>query len=274
MDCFASLAVTTKPHGSSLDQKTARVGEAQGNPRTRFLFEPGPTDEVVALDCETTGLDPKKDDIVAIAAIKIKGNVIQTSTAFQAAIRPEAGMESAAIKIHGLRHADVAAGRPGEAVIPELLRFIGSRPLVGYYLEFDVAMINKHVRRLLGIELPNSMIEVSGLYYGRKYGDAPPGVQIDLTFAAIMGDLRLPMLEQHDAYSDALMTAMIYVGLRDLKQRNKRLKRKPLSGSPSPLGAPAVDRVQLSPRERRSRALRFVRRSRVHDPVEIHQFRS
>ena len=52
-----------------------------------------------------------------------------------------------------------------EEVLPELLRFIGSRPLVGFYLEFDVAMLNKHVRRLLGIELPNEQIEVSGIYY-------------------------------------------------------------------------------------------------------------
>lgn len=201
------------------------------DPSYRFLFEPGPPDELVALDCETTGLDPKKDDLVAVAAITIKGDRIETSNAFQAYIRPEAAMDPAAIKIHRLRHADLESGRPVEAVIPELLRFVGGRPLVGYYLEFDFAMLNKRVRRLLGFELPNPLIEVSGLYYDRKYGDAPPGVQIDLSFAAILDDLKLPMLDQHDAYSDALMTAMMYVTLRDLKRRNKRLKRRPLAGA-------------------------------------------
>jgi DNA polymerase-3 subunit epsilon len=204
------------------------------DPSYRYLFEPGPPGEVVAIDCETTGLDPKKDDVIAIAAIGIKNNRIETSKAFQAAIRPEAAMEPAAIKIHRLRHADVAGGRSDEVVIPELLRFIGGRPLVGYYLEFDVAMLNKHMRRLVGFELPNPLIEVSGLYYERKYGDAPPGVHVDLSFAAIMEDLKLPMLDQHDAYSDALMTAMMYLALRDLKQRKKRLTRKPL-GAAHPL---------------------------------------
>ena len=28
-----------------------------GDPQWRFLFEPGPEDEVVVFDCETTGLD-------------------------------------------------------------------------------------------------------------------------------------------------------------------------------------------------------------------------
>ena len=112
-----------------------------------------------------------------------------------------------------------------EEVLPELLRFIGSRPLVGYYLEFDVAMLNRHVRRLLGIGLPNAQIEVSGTYYERKYGDAPPGTEVDLTFVSILEDLGLPTLDQHDAYSDALMTAMMHLKLEDLKARDVRIPR-------------------------------------------------
>ena len=83
------------------------------------------------------------------------------------------------------------------------------------------------MRRVLGIELPNPQIEVSGLYYERKYGDAPPGTQVDLRFASILSDLGLPMLDQHDAASDALMTAMIYLKLQDLKARGVRLPRQP-----------------------------------------------
>ena len=37
----------------------------------RFMFKRAPADEVVAIDCETTGLKVRTDDIVAIAAIKI-----------------------------------------------------------------------------------------------------------------------------------------------------------------------------------------------------------
>jgi len=195
-------------------------------PAYRFLFEPGPPDEAVSIDCETTGLNPRKDDIVTIAAIKIRGARILTSERFQATLRPEARMRPDAIKIHRLREADVAEGRAMRDVIPDFLRFIGGRPLVGYYLDFDVTMLNKHVRRFLGVELPNQRIETSALYYERKYGDAPPGTQIDLSFASLLNDLKLPILDQHDAYSDALMTAMAYVALRDLKERDVRIERQ------------------------------------------------
>jgi DNA polymerase III subunit epsilon len=195
------------------------------DPAFRFLFDEPPAGEAVAIDCETTGLDPLRDDIVTVAAIPIRGARILASAPFEAMVKPRARMKAEAIKVHRLREGDVAGGRTIEEVLPELLRFIGSRPLVGYYLEFDVAMINKHARRLIGIELPNRRIEVSGLYYERKYRDAPPGVQVDLGFAAIRADLGLPLLDQHNAFSDALMTAMMYVALADLKARNIRIPR-------------------------------------------------
>ena len=194
----------------------------------RFLYEPGPAGEAVAIDCETTGLDPRRDDIVSIAAVPIRGARILASQRFHSVVRPQARIRPDAIKVHGLREADVAAGRPIGEVLPDLLRFIGGRPLVGYYLDFDLAMLNRHVRRWLGIKLPNPRIEVSALYYERKYGDAPPGTQLDLSFASMLADLNVPILDQHDAYSDALMTAMAYVALRDLAERGVRIPRQPL----------------------------------------------
>ena len=125
-------------------------------PAYRFLFEPGPPDEAVSIDCETTGLDARSDDIVTIAAIRIRGARILTSERFEASVRPEARMKPDAIKIHRLRESRRRRrARHRATCCPTLLRFIGGRPLVGYYLEFDVAMLDKHVRRLLGVGLPN-----------------------------------------------------------------------------------------------------------------------
>jgi DNA polymerase-3 subunit epsilon len=189
------------------------------------LFEPGPPDEVVSIDCETTGLDPSRDEIISVAAIKIRGDRILASETFQAVVRPRVAIAAAAIKVHGLREIDVCNARPMIEIMPDLLRFIGGRPLIGYYIDFDIAMLNNDVAELLGIHLPNPRIEVSGMYYERKYGDAPPGTQIDLTFANILRDLNLPLFNQHDAFSDALMTAMIYVNLKDYVTRDIRIAR-------------------------------------------------
>jgi DNA polymerase III subunit epsilon len=195
------------------------------NPDYRFLFEPPPPGEAVSIDCETTGLSARNDDIVTVAAVRIRGNRILASEPFEATVKPKTRLKLDAIKVHRLREQDVAEGRTMEEVLPRLLRFIGSRPLVGFYLEFDVAMLNKHVRRVLGIALPNRQIELSGAYYERKYGDAPPGAEVDLRFMSVLNDLRLPALDQHDAYSDALMTAMMYLKLEDLKARDVRIPR-------------------------------------------------
>jgi DNA polymerase III subunit epsilon len=181
---------------------------------------------VVAFDCETTGLDVRRDDIVTIAAIRIRGNRILTSERFEAVVRPEARMNVDAIKVHRLREMDVLAGNRIQTIIPQFLHFVGGRPLVGYYVDFDVRMVDKELLGLIGIELPNKLIEVSSLYYERKYGDAPPGTAIDLSFAAILRDLDLPVLDQHDAFNDALMTAMMYLRLRDLRERGVRIPRR------------------------------------------------
>jgi len=203
----------------------------------RFMFKQPPAGEVVAIDCETTGLKVRTDDIIAIAAIKIRGNLILTSEHFEAFAHPDSDMRADAIKVHRLRRSDVEHAPIVWKVLPSFLHFIGARPLVGYYLDFDIAMLNKYILPLVGIELPNKRIDVSRLYYDRKYGDAPPNTSIDLSFAAILRDLKIPSLAQHDAFNDALMTAMMFVELRDLTERGVRLARQRTPPVFNPTGA-------------------------------------
>ena len=49
----------------------------------------------------------------------------------------------------------------------------------------------------------------------------------------MLADLKAPMLDRHDAYSDALMTAMAYVALRDLAARGVRIPRQSPRGARS-----------------------------------------
>ena len=197
-----------------------------GDQSFRFMFDPGPEDEFVAIDCETTGLNVRTDNVIAIAAIKIRGNHILTSDHFEAIVRPESDMRAEAIKIHRLRQSDVEQAPLIWKNVRSFLQFIGGRPLIGYYIDFDIAMLDKYILPIVGIELPNRRIDVSRLYYERKYGDAPPNTAIDLSFAAILRDLGIPARAQHDAFDDALMTAMMFVQLRDLAERGVRIPRQ------------------------------------------------
>jgi DNA polymerase III subunit epsilon len=192
----------------------------------RFLFDPEPVDEAVALDCETTGFDPWKDQIVSVAAIRIVGRRIQASTAFRALVRPDAAVRPASIKIHQLREIDLAGARTMSEVLPDLLHFIGSRPLVGYWIDFDVRMLDPHIIAMIDTRLPNRRIDISKLYYDRKFGSAPPGTRIDLRYATILSDLALPARAQHDAFEDALGAAESYLVLEDMRERGVRLPRQ------------------------------------------------
>ena len=183
-----------------------------------FMFDAPPADEWVALDCETTGLDVRRDRIISIGAVRIVGRRLLTSERLELLVRPERSLEVASMRVHLLRERDVAQGLPPEQAMRLLLDFIGSRPLVGYYLEFDVAMINREVWPMLGVNLPQKKIDVSALYYDFKNRQRPAHARddtIDLRFATIMNDLALPQREAHDALNDAVMAGLAFVKLRE-----------------------------------------------------------
>jgi len=183
----------------------------------RFLFEEAPKDEVVVFDTETTGLNPKKDEILSIGAVKLKGNKILMSQKFELFVKPTREVGEQSIKIHQIRNIDLENGCEPREAIEQFLHFIGARPLVGYYLEFDIKMINKYVKPWLGINLPNPQIEVSGLYHDKKIKFIPDGV-IDLRFDVMMKELGLPIFGKHDALNDAVMTAMMYIKLQNIER--------------------------------------------------------
>jgi len=190
--------------------------------RFAFLFDETSNDEVVVFDCETTGLNPKKDELISIGAVKIRGNRILTDEAIHLYIEQKEQISHESITIHQIRHCDLEDAVPLEEAIEKFLYYIGNRTLAGYYLEFDVAMINKYIKPMYGITLPNRQEEVSAIYYDKKRATIPQG-HIDLKFNAILKDLELPTLQAHDALNDAVMTAMIYLKLKHVKQiRNVR----------------------------------------------------
>jgi len=181
-----------------------------------YLFDKYEGDELVCFDCETTGLNPKIDDIISIGAVKIKGNNIDLQNKFEKFVKPKnAAMVSDAIKIHHIREVDLINAEDIDNVIEEFLDFVGNRPLVGYYLSFDIAMVNKYIKPKIGIKLPNQANEVSSIYYDKvsKYHS----IDIDLKFKTIMNNLDLPFMKAHDATNDAIMTALMYIKLNNTK---------------------------------------------------------
>lgn len=189
------------------------------DPHFAFLYDTPPIGEWVTLDCETTGLNASRDQIISIGAVRIVGNRLLTSERLELLVRPERALNAESIRVHRLRESDVAQGMSPEQAMRQLLEFVGSRPLVGYFLEFDVAMLNREIWPLLGVRLPQPKIEVSAMYYDFKNRQLPPhqrGGTIDLRFATMMSQLDLPLRSAHDALNDAVMAGLAFIKLRSL----------------------------------------------------------
>ncbi|MCE1176916.1 MAG: 3'-5' exonuclease [Burkholderiales bacterium] len=181
------------------------------------LFDEHP-DELVSFDCETTSLNVKEAEILSIGAVKIRDNKVLTSDAFYVVVKPEGIMQASNVKVHGLRPKDVSGGVPVQDAVRQLLDYIGGRPLVGYYLEYDMALVNKFLKPMMGIKLPNRAIEVSGIYYDQELKNNPDG-HVDLRMATIIEKLKFPDLPRHDALNDAINVALMYLALMARSKR-------------------------------------------------------
>ncbi|TLS72304.1 3'-5' exonuclease [Aliarcobacter thereius] len=183
--------------------------------RFNFLFDKPSNDEYICFDCETTGLDPLIDDIISIGAVIIKNNTIIASKKFIRYVKPKSNqLKENSIKIHHLRKCDLENACNIDDVILEFLYFIGNRKIVGYFLDFDLEMINKYLKPIIGINLPNKKYEVSEIYHDFKI-DLIPQSFVDLRFKSILNELNLPNFGTHDSYNDALMTALIFIKLKN-----------------------------------------------------------
>lgn len=183
------------------------------------LFDPPRRDEYVCLDCETTGLNPKKDEILSIGAVIIKENKILMRKTLNIFVKPSRDVTEESIKIHHIRTVDLENAIDPKDAILELLDFIGNRSIVGYYIKFDIAMISKYTKKYIGIKLPNHSIEVSSMYYKTRPRNSEYAF-VDLKFDTIMKELDIPELGKHDALNDAIMTSMIFLKLRELTPAN------------------------------------------------------
>lgn len=177
------------------------------------LFNNYEGDEVVSLDCETTSLDVKQADILSIGAVRIKGRKVLTSDRLDIRLKPPKSLTADSIKIHKIRAQDLVDGIELEDAMGQVLEFIGNRPVLGYYVNYDVQMLDKFIRPLYGFGLPNKSIELSHVYHDIIKWKAVGG-NVDLRFDTIADNLGLPILERHTALGDAITVALMYVRLK------------------------------------------------------------
>ncbi len=185
--------------------------------RWRHLADPYDGDEVVVLDCETSVFDKRKGELLSVAAVVVKGQEIQLSQALDLTVKSTAKTDENAVRVHYLRREDRHLGVSSAEAIEKVLDFVGNRPICGFYIEYDRAILNRYIKRLYNFKLPNRFIEVSEIYVNQKRRYIPE-LQLDLTFEGLAKDLQVPVIERHTAIGDVISTALMYIKLTQFQR--------------------------------------------------------
>jgi len=160
----------------------------------------------VAFDCETTGLNPNKDRILSIGAIKFNTERIlikQNKEWFVKQLQSNA--ES--IKIHGiLPSTSSEAIMTEEQAIKAFLKYIGSATLVGHHVNFDITMINNALKRLGAGKLRNTQKDTNTIYKQKGHYAHEQNFSLD----ELSKTYNIKTSNRHTALGDAYITAQIF----------------------------------------------------------------
>lgn len=177
------------------------------------LFARPTNNEWVSLDLETTGLDPRTDAILSLAAVPVRGGQVRLAERFETLVHPGRAFDIESIRHHRLTPADVADAPQLRDVLPGFLRWLGPRTLLGHHLAFDVAMLDGPMRVVMGFPLPHRRAELGQAWLDhRRLAD--PHAHVDLSLDAIAGALGIPVIARHTALGDASTVALCWLALQ------------------------------------------------------------
>ncbi|PDV97347.1 exonuclease domain-containing protein [Candidatus Chloroploca asiatica] len=173
----------------------------------------------VVLDVETSGLDPRRDVLLAIGLVGIEGGRIRLDTCWRTLVRPPEGflVDASSIRIHNLTRAEVAEAPTFDAVLPSLIDHLARRILVVHVSQVDVGFLNRALRTNYGGRLAGPIIDTARLamrlhdraqILGEIAHEQPaPAIQL----RALATSMGLPVFGEHDALNDALTTAQLFL---------------------------------------------------------------
>lgn len=98
-------------------------------------------DSYVCLDLETTGLDPKKDKIIEIGAVRVRDGEIDAM--LETFINPGRALDERITELTGIVDAQLEDAPDISKMLPELLDFIGDDVLLGHSVLFDYSFVKR-----------------------------------------------------------------------------------------------------------------------------------
>jgi DNA polymerase-3 subunit epsilon len=160
----------------------------------------------VVLDVETSGLDPREDRLLALAAVCIRLNddqslKIDIFDSFEAVLKQNLASDKDNILLHGIGAQAQMTGEDPQQVLRNFERWVGDAPLLAFHAAFDESMIQRAYQYQLGYKLKNTWIDVEPLVSA-----CFPNIKAR-SLDQWMGHLGIECAVRHQAAADTFATA-------------------------------------------------------------------
>src|SRR5512143_216046 len=159
--------------------------------------------EVVAIDIETTGLDPERDAIIEIGAVKFKGNRIEAE--WSSLVNPRRHVPEFITSLTGIDDAMLRQAPSFREVAPALESFLGSSALLGHNVRFDLGFLQRGVPLSRNTVIDTYQLAAVLLPSAGRYNLGALGKELGVLLPAT-----------HRALDDARVTHAIYLRLQEL----------------------------------------------------------
>lgn len=172
---------------------------------------------LLAVDVETTGLDPKKDRLLSIGWVPLNGRTIDLAGAREVILRDDELAEGQGVgdsaTLHGITDDTLAAGVPAREALEEFLTALQGRAMLAHYAVMESGFLGTLCRREFGAGLKVPVVDTFELErrHMERMGTYPRGE--DLRLARVRQRYGLPYYGNHRAVTDALAAAELYLAL-------------------------------------------------------------
>lgn len=160
----------------------------------------------VAIDLETTGLDPQRDAIIEIGAVKFRGEEVLGT--WSNLVNPGRPIPPQIEQLTGITDQDVRQAPPLQALARSFVRFAGQHPVVAHNAKFDLGFLRRH--GLLRENLPIDTFELASILM-------PHAARYSL--GRLADSLGIRFVTRHRALDDA--KAAMQLLLRLMEQANQ-----------------------------------------------------
>ncbi|EDP59833.1 3'-5' exonuclease [Vibrio sp. AND4] len=170
--------------------------------------------EFVALDFETTGLNPQKNGIITIGLVPFSLNRIFLRQARHWKVRPQEKLDEESVIIHGITHNELVDAPDLDEILGPLLESLAGKVVVVHYRRIEREFLDQALLTRLGegIEFPvldtlkieeDIQQKTSGGIWNKLKGNKPQSLRL----AQSRRRYGLPDYTPHHALTDAIATA-------------------------------------------------------------------